>query len=202
MRPALLHGSAPSPLVLTFLRAQVRSAFDTPVAQCAGIRKHQKGYRTTVIYPSDKRGKSGSIGSRILQRGESLCGRGLVNEACVLQQRLAQPNSDGRRFPARQCASSFHRNFSTTRRFQAWGIFKSAKTRRLSGHPAPDDHPTGPSGFGSSLGRMTRAANELKMRCTELDEHGNVTLVSGEFKKSELIAKVLSLTTYPLGMMS
>lgn len=27
------------------------------------------------------------------------------------------------------------------------------------------------------------------MRCTELDEHGNVTLVSGEFKKSELIAK-------------
>lgn len=36
---------------------------------------------------------------------------------------------------------------------------------------------------------MTRATNELKMRCTELDEHGNVTLVSGEFKKSELIAK-------------
>jgi magnesium transporter len=40
------------------------------------------------------------------------------------------------------------------------------------------------------LGRMVRTANELKMRCTELDEHGNVTLVSGEFKKSELIAKV------------
>ena len=35
-----------------------------------------------------------------------------------------------------------------------------------------------------------RPTNELKMRCTELDEHGNVTLVSGEFKKSELIAKV------------
>ncbi|OAK98055.1 cora-domain-containing protein [Phaeosphaeriaceae sp. SRC1lsM3a] len=34
-----------------------------------------------------------------------------------------------------------------------------------------------------------RPTNELKMRCTELDEHGNVTLVSGEFKKSELIAK-------------
>ncbi|KAF2446958.1 cora-domain-containing protein [Karstenula rhodostoma CBS 690.94] len=36
---------------------------------------------------------------------------------------------------------------------------------------------------------MTRAANELKMRCTELDDQGNVTMVSGEFKKSELIAK-------------
>ncbi|KAK3215413.1 hypothetical protein GRF29_19g3197842 [Pseudopithomyces chartarum] len=45
-----------------------------------------------------------------------------------------------------------------------------------------------PIGF-ESLGRMTRAANELKMRCTELDDQGNVTMVSGEFKKSELIAK-------------
>lgn len=35
-----------------------------------------------------------------------------------------------------------------------------------------------------------KGANELKLRCTEFDEHGNVTLVNGEFKKSELIAKV------------
>ena len=43
-----------------------------------------------------------------------------------------------------------------------------------------------------SLGRISpnKAANELKLRCTEFDEHGNVTLVNGEFKKSELIAKV------------
>jgi hypothetical protein len=40
---------------------------------------------------------------------------------------------------------------------------------------------------------MTRAANELKMRCTELDEQGNVKMVSGEFKKSELIARVRSM---------
>jgi magnesium transporter len=53
-----------------------------------------------------------------------------------------------------------------------------------------EDGSTGGTGFSSSLGRMVRTANELKMRCTELDEHGNVTLVSGEFKKSELIAKV------------
>ena len=30
---------------------------------------------------------------------------------------------------------------------------------------------------------------DLKLRCTEFDANGNVTLVSGEFKKSELIAK-------------
>jgi len=35
-----------------------------------------------------------------------------------------------------------------------------------------------------------KAANEQKLRCTEFDENGNVVLVNGEFKKSELIAKV------------
>ncbi|KAL8626486.1 hypothetical protein Q9189_007813, partial [Teloschistes chrysophthalmus] len=34
-----------------------------------------------------------------------------------------------------------------------------------------------------------KAANELRLRCTEINEHGDVTLVNGEFKKSELIAK-------------
>lgn len=43
-----------------------------------------------------------------------------------------------------------------------------------------------------SLGRSAKAANEPKLRCTEFDEDGNVVLVNGEFKKSELIAKVLS----------
>lgn len=33
------------------------------------------------------------------------------------------------------------------------------------------------------------AGAELKLRCTEFDKNGSVTLVSGEFKKSELIAK-------------
>ena len=32
-----------------------------------------------------------------------------------------------------------------------------------------------------------KAPNELRLRCTEFDENGNVTLVDGEFKKSELI---------------
>ncbi|OBT85834.1 hypothetical protein VE02_06019 [Pseudogymnoascus sp. 03VT05] len=42
-----------------------------------------------------------------------------------------------------------------------------------------------------ALGRTmsAKAANEQKLRCTEFDENGNVVLVNGEFKKSELIAK-------------
>lgn len=42
---------------------------------------------------------------------------------------------------------------------------------------------------GGLGGRIIKPSNELKLRCTEFDENGNVTLVNGEFKKSELIAK-------------
>jgi magnesium transporter len=45
-------------------------------------------------------------------------------------------------------------------------------------------------GDSGGLGRVSRPVNDLKLRCTEFDECGNVTLVNGEFKKSELIAKV------------
>ena len=35
-----------------------------------------------------------------------------------------------------------------------------------------------------------KPSNELKLRCTEFDENGNVTLTNADFRKSELIAKV------------
>jgi hypothetical protein len=47
---------------------------------------------------------------------------------------------------------------------------------------------------GQSPGRILKPTNEPRLRCTEFDEHGNVTVVNGEFKKTELIAKVCNLT--------
>ncbi|KAF2722262.1 cora-domain-containing protein [Polychaeton citri CBS 116435] len=38
-------------------------------------------------------------------------------------------------------------------------------------------------------GRIIKPADKLMLRCTEFDEDGNVTLVNGEFKKTELIQK-------------
>lgn len=46
----------------------------------------------------------------------------------------------------------------------------------------------GSTNFGRR--KAVKGANELKLRCTEFDENGNVTFMDGEFKKSELIAKV------------
>jgi hypothetical protein len=44
--------------------------------------------------------------------------------------------------------------------------------------------------FNIGRGLAAKASNELRIRCTEFDKNGDVTLVNGEFRKSELIAKV------------
>jgi magnesium transporter len=73
----------------------------------------------------------------------------------------------------------------------------SLKRQRPHSALKPNDLPPLPSflddAAGTTLGRSKgKAANELKLRCTEINEKGEVTLVNGEFKKSELIAKVRS----------
>ncbi|KAL8873734.1 MAG: hypothetical protein Q9174_000841 [Haloplaca sp. 1 TL-2023] len=71
-----------------------------------------------------------------------------------------------------------------------WGRRRGAqpamRTEDLSPIPSFLD-----DGSGTSLARSMagKAANELRLRCTEINENGDVTLVHGEFKKSELIAK-------------
>ncbi|KZF20817.1 cora-domain-containing protein [Xylona heveae TC161] len=57
--------------------------------------------------------------------------------------------------------------------------------------PRPSFLDDGTESSISSAGRglALKAPNELKLRCTEFDENGNVTLVNGEFRKAELIAK-------------
>jgi magnesium transporter len=82
---------------------------------------------------------------------------------------------------------------------QTW--FKRSEKKRQHAL-RQDDLPLGRGGnyLGSdespesmiAIGRTVsvKAANEAKLRCTEFDENGNVVLVDGQFKKSELIAKV------------
>ncbi|KAF5855439.1 magnesium ion transporter, partial [Aspergillus alliaceus] len=61
-----------------------------------------------------------------------------------------------------------------------------AKLNR-TGEPTLVDEGTEGLNFGRGL--AAKASNELRLRCTEFDNNGNVTLVNGEFRKSELIAK-------------
>ena len=85
-----------------------------------------------------------------------------------------------------------------------WGMKSLKGARPLH----PDDLPVTMYDGGEdtsmfSLGRhiSAKAAAQPKLRCTELDENGNVVLASGEFKKSELIAKVCHVARVPLNVM-
>ena len=80
--------------------------------------------------------------------------------------------------------------------FRKWlDLGRSAKDRTTALRSSDLSLPFLSDAGGSTLGRM-KATNELKLRCTEFDELGNVVVVDGEFKKSELIAKVRALNVW------
>ena len=89
-------------------------------------------------------------------------------------------------------ANGGHRHVSTDNgQWKRWWAQKSKKEKgwRLG------DLPPMPSfldemGNGHGRSKTGKVGNELRLRCTEIDEHGNVTTVNGEFKKSELMDKV------------
>ncbi|KAA8643425.1 hypothetical protein EYZ11_007285 [Aspergillus tanneri] len=63
-----------------------------------------------------------------------------------------------------------------------------AKLNRSLSPALIDESTEGSLNFGGRL-LAAKASNEPRLRCTEFDSNGNVTLVNGEFRKSELIAK-------------
>ncbi|OTB08313.1 hypothetical protein M426DRAFT_316939 [Hypoxylon sp. CI-4A] len=78
-----------------------------------------------------------------------------------------------------------------TWRERLWGFGATKNPKPLE----PDDLPNGEGGadvnsmFSTRRQLSQKAALEPRLRCTEVDENGNVILVDGEFKKSELIAR-------------
>jgi magnesium transporter len=173
--------AVPSSSVLSFLRTQVNAAFESPITKCAGAKRSRCAYTTSSRTPWNITRSGAGISAETTRL--SITTSGLQHASQPL------PCISEYSFMSRRCLSTSSSN-------HAWNMFTSKKGKRgLLQPPAPPSSPmedasTSGTGFSSSLGRMVRTANELKMRCTELDEHGNVTLVSGEFKKSELIAKV------------
>lgn len=79
--------------------------------------------------------------------------------------------------------------------WQQW--FLGFGTRNRPARPLePDDLPEADregnnnSMFNTHRQLSAKAASEPRLRCTEVDDNGNVILVDSEFKKSELIARV------------
>lgn len=205
MKPIPLRNlAAPSPSVLNFLRAQVKNAFESPTVQCAALKEQRRGYvrDSRVGGCLNGRGRGGNTErSEGVRLGSS--GAFTPPKGCHLDSRTTRAGLAACCSSLAAADASYNpllgiqpcrREFSTTSLSKAWQLFGGRKQRQPNrlqplSQPLRDvmgDHSTG----FDVLGRMARPANELKMRCTELDQEGNVTMISGEFKKSELIAKV------------
>ncbi len=195
----------PSSAVLSFLRTQIRTAFDPRVAaRCCQLGPQRCGYASSRKIYQGLGPMQRERENHDLVRVEGLGNQGFAPRRDGFEQRAPQSITSCSQqsaltpYVSMRRQSSFRstvRTFSTTSRNDFWNPFRLSNYKHrlaeLQQRGAPsDDTSSGQQGFNGSLGRIMRPANELKMRCTELDEHGNVTLVSGEFKKSELIAKV------------
>lgn len=203
--------AAPSPLVLNFLRSQVRNAFESPATRCSAVKKQQRhtfGTTSNGKITSRLDANGGHNGRRAVvlrsPQGIESGGRRLAttplwgNTRDVHTKSHSSSRSSLAVVPYEPHSSSYgaslpaRRPLSTSSISKAWQLFGGRKQNSPLPPPslrdALGDLPH--TSVFEGLGRVTRSANELKMRCTELDEHGNVTMVSGEFKKTELIAKV------------
>ena len=208
MQRALSPSSAPSSSLLRFLRSKIEepafffSATTTLSDNCSG-------YSTSNIKrKAGSAPRGGEVHSHVQARKHHGSSKAVI-EHSVKHRQVATHHSNilggwttsksprlynGQRWPSQ----SYCQPLQYILKRSLWGRNSGrrpdadAKARELPPLPSFLDD-TG----GTTLGR-TKAAkpgSELKLRCTEIDKNGNVITVNGEFKKSELIAKVW--TTLP-----
>ncbi|KAJ5969161.1 Magnesium transporter MRS2/LPE10 [Penicillium viridicatum] len=177
--------SAPSASLLRFLRSQ--SGFSAALSACAYPRRlasRDKGFST---------GPSPKFSS--WTRLDALHGPATL-DTTIFSNQHGKPN------PARATVSpalvpkqlKFSRHASTKSRPFLRRLFDLKRDKacdyKNQGPTNPglmDEGTEGMFNIGRSL--SAKASNELRIRCTEFDIHGDVTLVNGEFRKQELIAK-------------
>ncbi|KAM5508252.1 magnesium ion transporter [Microsporum canis] len=141
---------------------------------------------------------------RIEERETALEGEDKARFLRLVQKMLQwEPSKRG---SAKELAEDEWIHSNNIRSFSVTAIKCRHFLRRLLGfsrpttnpHLKPDDLPQNIPNFDDgnesnpfNVGRnlALKVSNEPRLRCTELDGAGNVTLVNGEFKKSELIAK-------------
>lgn len=76
--------------------------------------------------------------------------------------------------------------------WKLWGMSAHRRGKPLKAEDLPSDDFEQGSIFNMRRVMTAKAGAEPRLRCTEVDENGEVILMDGEFKKTELIAKVNS----------
>lgn len=190
-----LRPSVPSVSLLRFLRSQSDSVHCITPTTCVRSSRGR-----TPCWPSFRRDTSSWT-----HVDHTRC-RASPNADLFAKQALSPKGGSLRRRPslglnahAKLCLSPStsvpYRSSSTTSRPLLRRLFD---LRRKKTAESKLNRPQGPSllddktepNYSIARNLAAKASNELRLRCTEFDSSGNVTLVNGDFKKSELIARV------------
>lgn len=171
--------SAPSSSLLRFLRFQSQdTSFFTPSSKFALCHHSHRPTKPRFRNHDADRYRSTARNFTTSQRRQATV------EASLFNLEFLRQNS-------KQCCAQANTEYHTLLK-RLWHLKKQMGASGLKS----DDLPPLPSflnGANSSiLGRskVGKPANAHILRCTEINENGDVTLVNGQFKKSELIAKV------------
>ncbi|KAF9879427.1 inner membrane magnesium transporter mrs2 [Colletotrichum karsti] len=195
--PPTLSNPVPSTSLLRFLRSQtetpsffnpgrcaLRSGQPRPAAQhhqCFARRTARLGTRTVSTSTTCKRPDllrnsplSSEPATARVSRRRSGAAVALFSSTCIKRDACNDDSSTPRK----------------SWKERLWGMRVRGGTKPLQPNDLPvhDDGEAG-SMFNSRRILTAKAALEPRLRCTEVDEHGEVILVDGEFKKTELIAK-------------
>ena len=180
---------------LPFFTSNATSSLKTSLAQraCKWRKHNTKGvsntpYRRNVVPSGLVSFLREKTNDGVLAAREELPRQALCSSILYFPQRSATNRAAS---SSRSISQRSHVRHDAHERRSRWRLWKMGR-RPLN---EPDRHDDLPSlgGFlddGAGFGRILKPSTDLRLRCTELDEKGNVTLVSGEFKKSELIQKV------------
>ncbi|RAL11027.1 CorA family magnesium transporter [Aspergillus homomorphus CBS 101889] len=191
--PSSLPSSAPSASLLRFLRSQSESLFFTANPTTRGQTRPPPRLPTLRNFTNCSRidplpCHEPLQASLLPLPSFSARGRGSGARCrASLTPPLAAPAFPVPNAQPSRAVSTKDRPFY--RRLLDWRRNKAAESNKyLRTPPSLIGDGTEP-GFTLGRGLAAKATNEPRLRCTEFDSNGNVTLVNGEFKKSELIAK-------------
>jgi magnesium transporter len=202
----------PSPLLLRFLRSQSYSlGFLAPLHGCdafagspVAFSRAQNLFCTTKKKSrNEARWLSTQCTRQTTSWQASYLSKGLLLSRS--QRRASRSHLQAGFFstssPVRDASgndSSRPRNLTWQERLWGATARRGAKPLKPDDLPAHEDPLDSNSMFNNRRTLTAKAALEPRLRCTEVDENGEVILVDGEFKKSELIAKVCPRRLYVL----
>ncbi|PYH79870.1 cora-domain-containing protein [Aspergillus uvarum CBS 121591] len=191
--PSSLKSSAPSASLLRFLRSQSESLFFTnnptacgqtrPPLRLPSLRNLTNNCNRVETPPSQEPLQA----SLLPLPSFSARGRGGARCRTSFTPPLATPAFHVTNAQPSRAVSTKDRPLF--RRLLDWRRSKAAESNKYACSPPTLIGDGTEPGFTLGRGLAAKATNEPRLRCTEFDSNGNVTLVNGEFKKSELIAK-------------